>query len=314
MNFGEVIKEEILSKPAKDRCCKKAFLVGLIRGTGELYIKDDQLGLDFSIYNEEMAMLVVSYFKNLFGYEIREISVKEDKLNKRERFTLSLCGEEVTDILKDIEILSEADDELAVNLKFYNKITEKECCLKAFLRGLFVATGTCTVPSSDEYGKGGYHLEMVFSHYTPALDTHDILAKHGVNTNIIKRKESYVVYIKSVEEIKNLVAFLGLPKSVLQLMQLIINRELSNNSNRQKNCDLGNVSRQIEATAKQIDAINKIKEKFGLESLKKDLYDTAIARLNFENDSLIELSERLNVTKSCLNHRLRKIVDIAKSI
>lgn len=314
MNFGEVIKEEIFSKPAKDRCCKKAFLAGLIRGTGQLFIKDEELGLDFFVTSEEASLLVMSYLQNIFNYEVREVSVKEDKLNKKERFTISLIGKEVSSILSELEILSEADGELTVNLNFNGKITEKECCLKAFLRGLFVAVGASTVPSSREYGKGGYHLELVFSHYTPALCLNDILSKHGVNTKIIRRKENFVVYIKSVEEIKNFVAFLSIPKAVLKLMDLIIDRELSNNSNRQKNCDLGNVSRQIEATAKQIDAINKIKKTIGLENLKKDLYDTAIARINYEDFSLTELSQELKVSKSCLNHRLRKIVEIASSL
>ena len=94
----------------------------------------------------------------------------------------------------------------------------------------------------------------------------------------------------------------------------MINRELSNNSNRQKNCDLGNVNKQVEAAAKQIDAINKIKQTIGLDSLKPDLRATAVARVENSEETLAELSERLNVTKSCLNHRLRKIVAIANEL
>ena len=94
----------------------------------------------------------------------------------------------------------------------------------------------------------------------------------------------------------------------------MINRELVNNTNRRKNCDLGNLNRQVEAVAKQTDAIKKIQANLGLETLKKDLRETAQARLDNPDETLNELAEILGVTKSCLNHRLRKIVAIADEI
>ena len=94
----------------------------------------------------------------------------------------------------------------------------------------------------------------------------------------------------------------------------MINRELANKINRQKNCDLGNVNKQVEASAKQINAINKIQTTIGLDSLSKDLESTAKIRLEYPDDTLLELAERLAVSKSCLNHRLRKILAIAKEL
>ena len=102
--------------------------------------------------------------------------------------------------------------------------------------------------------------------------------------------------------------------SVLKLTDIIINREVANRSNRQKNCDLGNVSKQVDASAKQISAIKKIKQTIGLEALKQDDRAVAIAREENPDETLSELAERLNITKSCLNHRLRKIVSIANEL
>ena len=93
----------------------------------------------------------------------------------------------------------------------------------------------------------------------------------------------------------------------------MINREISNNSNRQKNCDLGNLNRQVEAVSKQLDAIKKIERSIGLDALKPDLKEVAIFRKQNPESSLTELAEILNVSKSCLNHRLRKIVEIANT-
>ncbi len=314
MNFSESVKKEILSKPIKERHCKKAFLSGLIRGTGELYEADGELGLDIRVSDDQTASLVAGFIQSLFGYEIREISVSEDRLNKRDKIILSITGERGVEVLKELEILTEQGDELVVNLNPYGEITKKECCLRSFIRGLFIASGSCTIPSVDDNSSTGYHLELVFSHYAPALATSEKLAEQNVLTKITRRRESYVLYIKSAEEIKDFLAFLPAPVSVLKLTDLIINREIVNNSNRRKNCDLGNVTKQVEASVKQVEAIEKIDQIIGLSTLKEDLFKTAVARRENPEETLSELSERLGVTKSCLNHRLRKLVLIASEL
>ena len=100
MNFGESIKKEILSKPIKDVHCRKAFVAGIIRGSGKLYEKDGSLGLEFSVNDEETAMFMTTAFRTIFGYEVREVSVFEDRLNKKDRFTLNVSGERTEEILK----------------------------------------------------------------------------------------------------------------------------------------------------------------------------------------------------------------------
>lgn len=314
MNFSPVIKKEILSKPIKDNHCKKAFLAGLVRGTGELYEKEGELGLDIKISGEDTAMLVTQLIASIYEYEIREVSVTQDRLNKKDKFVLSISGEKGEEILRDLQILIEEGDEIVVNLNLYGKINQRECCLKAFVRGLFVATGTCTLPERKEKSNTGYHLELAFSHYTPALETSQRLAEHNIITKITTRRDTYIVYIKSAEEIKDFIAFLPAPVSVLKLTDHIINREITNDSNRRKNCDLGNVNKQVEASAKQVLAIEKIDKTIGLDSLKEDLRLTAVARKENPDETLNELAERLNVTKSCLNHRLRKLVVIASEL
>lgn len=313
MSFSDKIKSEILSKPPKDKHCKKAFIAGLIRGSGVLYENDGELGLEFKAFDEQTASMLSANFKSLFGYDIREVSVFEDKLNKKDKFTLSISGERAVEILEELEVLTVDSGDIAVNLKFFGALTEKECCVHAFIRGLFVASGSCTVPSEGNCGTG-YHLEISFSHYSPALETSEKLAEYGVSTKIVRRRDGYIIYIKSAEEIKDFIAFLPAPVSVLKLTDLMINRELANNSNRQKNCDLGNVTKQVEAAVKQIAAIDKIDGTIGLDTLKPDLAETARARKKYPEETLGELAEILSVSKSCLNHRLRKIVCIANEL
>lgn len=314
MNFGAIIKKEILAKQIKDKCCKKAFLAGLIRGTGQLYLKNGMIGLDFSVHDEELFIATQNYLKSVFDYEVRDFSVGEDRLNQRDTFTLGITGERATEILLSLGILAKNKLDTVVNLKFYGQLTNKECCLKAFLRGLFVSVGGATVPQKEASNTTKYHAEFCFSHSAPASDTLGILLNHGINAKIIRRKGNYVVYVKSVEGITDLCAFLSTPVAVLKLTDLTINRELSNNSNRQKNCDMANATRQVEATLKQIEAIKKLKAKKVFDSLKKDLKETAESRIIYQDDTLSELADRLQVTKSCLNHRLRKILKLAEEL
>lgn len=311
MNFGEIVKAEIIKKTVRDAHCKKAFLAGCLRGSGTLYEKEGSLGLDFKTGDEETLILLSSYLKTLFNYDLREVSVSEDRLNKKDKFVASIYGAEAKDILLSLGILALEGNGLSVNFGF-GAVAEKECCFKAFVRGLFVASGGCTVPDIGEENGTGYHLELVFYHPRSAALVSEKLAEYGIKTKITRRKESYLVYIKSAEEIKDFLAFLPAPVSVLKLTDVMINKELANNSNRQKNCDLGNVTRQVEAAAKYAAAIEKIERIKGLSSLGGELARTAEARKEFPEDTLSELAERLNVTKSCLNHRLRKIVSIAE--
>lgn len=314
MSFIDQVKKEITSKNIKEMHCRQAFLAGFVRGASALYEKDGELGLDVKVSNEDLAAQITEYFRILFDYDVREVSVAEDRLNKKDKILLSISGEQTIDILQALEILTEADGELVVNLKFYGKLTEKECCLRAFIRGLFVSAGNLTLPTENQSSSTGYHLEMAFSHYTPALETSEKLAQFGVITKITRRKENFIVYIKRVEEIKDFLAFLPAPVSVLKITDLMINREISNYSNRQKNCDLGNVNKQVEASGKQIEAINKIAETIGLDALKSADKAVACARRDNPDDTLSELAEKLNLSKSCLNHRLRKIIAIANEL
>lgn len=315
MSFSDTIKQEILNKPIKENHCKLAFLSGIIRGNGVLYKRDGELGIDFRVPSENCVFAVTMLLKSLFNYDVREVMVTDNPFSKKDKFIISIYGKGAVNIFKALGILSESEDEIQVSLDMFNDLVKEECCLRAFFRGLFISAGTCTLPNEGtRRNNTGYHLELSFSHSAPAQATANKLAKCGIYPKITRRKENFIVYLKSAEEIKDFIAFLPAPLSVLKMTELIINKEISNNSNRQKNCDLGNVNRQIEASIKQIDAINKIDKHFGLSWLKEDLYNVAIARKESPDETLQELATKLNVSKSCLNHRLRKIVCIANEI
>lgn len=308
MNFGKVIKDEIALKPAKDVKTKKAFLSGLVRGGGTLYEKDGEYGLEFKVPDERFAEISAEYLKTLCGYEVREVEVSEDRLNKKDIVFVNVYGEKASETLEYLGITETTADGINVCYDLFKVCDGDENAVKAFLRGLFVSCGLCTIPQN---AGGAYVLELVFSHSKTALAVSETLFSFGIKSKISRRKENFVLYIKSAEGVKDFIAFLPAPVSVLKLTDVMIERELSNNSNRQANCDVGNVNKQVNAAAKQIAAIEKLENSGKFSALKSDLRDTAIARKLNPNDTFAELAERLNVSRSCLNHRLRKIVSLS---
>lgn len=308
MNFGKVIKEEIALKPAKDVKTKKAFLAGLVRGGGTLYEKDGEYGLEFKVPDERFAEIAAEYLKTLCNYEVREVEVDEDRLNKKDVVYVNVYGGNACDVLEYLGITETTTDGISVCYDLFKICEGDENSVKAFMRGLFVSCGLCSIPES---AGGAYVLELVFSHSETALTVSETLFSYGVRCKISRRKENFVLYIKSAEGVKDFIAFLPAPVSVLKLTDVMIERELSNNSNRQANCDLGNVNKQVNAAAKQIAAIEKLEKTGRFATMKADLRDTAIARKLNPNDTFSELAEKLRISRSCLNHRLRKIVSLS---
>ncbi len=313
MNFGEVIKNEILSKNIKDIHCQKAFLAGIVRGTGSLFYKNNELGLIFRVNGEQTAMVVSNYFASAFSYELREVNVSPNNFSKKETYEFTLFDDDVLNILEELGIITFSDEGYQVCFDFFAKFKDKDCCMHSFMKGLFVSSGSCSVPTNSAKNTG-YHLSIFFSHSEPASQVNLYLNSLSINSKVINRKGSYLLYLKSADEIKDFIAFLPAPVSVLKITDVIISREMINNINRKKNCDIGNVSKQVEASLAQINAINKIIELKGLDFLKEDLRVVAEFRLNNQEDTLNELANKLGLTKSCLNHRLRKIMQIYKSI
>ena len=143
-----------------------------------------------------------------------------------------------------------------------------------------------------------------------------IISQFDIFAKLIERKNNYVLYIKDAENVSDLLALVGANNSVLILQNEIVKREFRNKINRQTNCLSGNISKTVEASMKQLAAIEKIDKKIGLESLPPDLEEVALMRLANPEEPLGTLLQLSNfpLTKSGLNHRLRKIISIANKL
>lgn len=309
MTFSEMTKNEILTKKDKQPCCLVASLSAFIRSAGSLSVHGGMVGFEVVTENEEAIKYYANIIENIYGETpIVEIS------SKHKKHKLSLVSNKSTEMLIDLDILSAEKNGIIVNFNVNKYLIENECCKKAYVSGAFIGNGSVTVPKDEKNSSTNYHLEFVFSKYQTALDFSNLLSQMGFLPKYIERKDSCVVYFKNGDEISELLFFMGATKACFELKDIVIKKDIRNETNRRINCEMANIDKQVIAGENQVRSINVIIETIGLDKLPLNLKETALLRLENPGSSLEELSKMSGLTKSCLNHRLRKLTEIANNL
>ncbi|UOO36963.1 DNA-binding protein WhiA [Oscillospiraceae bacterium CM] len=184
-------------------------------------------------------------------------------------------------------------------------VLESDCCRPSFLRGAFLAGGSVTDPAKR------YHLELVTDHFNVSRETFALLLEMGFEPKEASRNGTFITYFKQSAAIEDFLTTIGAPVSAMALMSQKIEKDMRNSVNRRVNCDTANVSKTVDAALSQIEAIESLVGSSGLDSLPDKLRETAELRLENPEASLVELAALSSLTKSCLNHRLRKLVALA---
>lgn len=190
----------------------------------------------------------------------------------------------------------------------YIEDMQKEELQKCIIRGAFLGSGSVSNPESK------YHLEIILSTKFNAEKIIKILSNLTIVAKILERKNGYGVYIKDGEEISKLLALIGANSSVLKFEQIRVLRDMKNNINRKVNCETANLNKTVNAAVKQIEAIKILQETGEFDKLPENLKEVAKVRIENPDASLIELGQMLKnqIGKSGVNHRLNKILEIAK--
>ena len=312
-NFTVEVKKELLRKGLENACCKTAALSAFLRTTGSVLRSGSQIGFEFVTESEYIAEFVIALLEDVFGAELKVVQATADARNGRNRLVFQCLSSRSLYILSELGILSVNGEELMLNLGIDRYLLENERCRRAYILGAFLGSGSCTLPKMEE-ARSGYHLEIVFSGKTVADDFCEILAEYEILAKCVLRKGSSVVYLKSRESISDFFSLLGAEKAIEKLDERAEEKDVRNHINRVANCLQKNLDKSLEASVKQIQAIRTIDSVIGLSELDETLRETAVARLADKELSLKELAERLQVSKSCLNHRLRKLVKIAEEL
>lgn len=189
-------------------------------------------------------------------------------------------------------------------------LLEEDCCRTAFLRGAFLAGGSVTDPEKR------YHMELATSHQQASREVSTLLEEMGFLPRSVQRGADALIYFKQSEHIEDLLTKIGAPAAAMDIMTGKVDKEIRNGANRAMNCDMANVNKTLDAAQEQTAAIAKLRDSARWERLPEKLQQTAQLRLDYPEDSLAQLAERCEppVTKSCINHRLRKLMEEADEV
>lgn len=192
---------------------------------------------------------------------------------------------------------------LALHVNF--AILEEDCCRAAFLRGAFLAGGSVTDP------RKGYHLELATSHHSVSREVLALMRELDQEPRSAQRKGNTVIYFKQSERIEDFLTRIGAPLSAMEVMNAKLERDLRGKVNRRVNCDAANLDKAVEAAMSQVEFIRRLEASGTLAALPDKLREVAALRLAHPEDTLSQLAERCDppITKSALNHRLRKLME-----
>ena len=313
MNFSAEVKSEILKIDHPSLCCKKALLASFLRTAGSVQLMGGNIGVEMATDNKKSAEAISKVIYELYGLTT-VFTEGMDKPRRKPRTVFTCIEKNSIYLLIDLGIVEVNEDGADIKLNINWETVEDDCCKVAYIRGAFLGSGSVTLPKIDGSSSTGYHLEFVFTNYQTATDFCELLSEVYLMPKLIERKGTFIVYLKTIDEITELLAIMGAEKAVEKITGLAIEKEENNNYNRKLNCEISNMSKQMGASAKQIKAVMKIDQVMGMSELPENLRVVAEARVKNKNLTLSELAEKLGLTKSCLNHRLRKIVEISENL
>ncbi|MCW6659108.1 DNA-binding protein WhiA [Aerococcaceae bacterium NML191292] len=306
MTFASEVKKECtLLEVHKEHA--KAELAALIRMNGALNIHQQQLVLNVQSENAAIARRILALLRDHYQSDSEVIVRRKMKLKKNNVYIVR-CRQNVSALLADLNIF----DGLLPIPHVSPTIMQDEQRKRSYLRGAFLAAGSVNNPESSRY-----HLEIYSNYEEHNEDICQMMNDFHLNARTIVRRNGYITYLKEAEKIAEFLAIIGANRATLKFEDVRIMRDMRNSVNRLVNCETANVNKIINASQKQIESIKLIAERNGLEDLPEKLRVMAEFRLANPDLSLIELGEQIPggpISKSGVNHRLRKLVEIAENL
>ncbi len=303
MNFTTDVKRELIQRGIRGARAQKAALAAFVKTSAVVGERDGSPAFFIVSETEKVAEFFTGAFERVFSETLTVSRALMDKKRGRGRLILEYVGENTAKITNELSMFPETT---------YAAETEEE--MLAYIKGCFLGGGSCILPNEESDKATGYHLEFVFSDEKAAEHCCELLAAFELLAKTVRRGASFVSYIKSKETISDFLSVVGAITGLKKFTELVERRDEANRNNRAANCFSGNADKQAQASVKQVLSIRRLKEKGELEKLDGALKNTALLRLENPTLSLNELSEKSGLSKSCLNHRIRKLVTLADAL
>jgi len=307
MSFSADTKEELARLGGQKSCCELAELAALVRMDGTLQISAHQMyTLNVTTESAPVARKIFRLVKDVLKRPVDIVVRRKLRLRKNNSYMVRIYLRG----LDDLKNLGLVDEEGQILHEIAPNLIKKRCDQKAYLRGAFLAGGSINNP------EGTYHLEIVSNDEQHANALCQLVNRFKLGAKVSMRKHWYVVYIKESEHIVEFIGFIGAHRALLEFENVRVLKDVRNQVNRLVNCETANLDKIVDAAVRQLENIQLILSTIGLQSLPPTLREMAELRLEFPDASLKELGEMLRpkVGKSGVNHRMRKIDELAERI
>ena len=309
--FSAKVKEELFRQWSEARHCQIAEIAAIVSMCGRISI-DSRENYSVKIHTENVSV-ARKYFtlvKKTFNIET-ETFVTRNRGNGNISYTVIIKQHDSAMKVLQASKLVDKDGDIIEELSAVkNMVIQKSCCKRAFIRGAFLAAGSVSNPEKS------YHIEIVCATEKKAQQLREIINTFGLEAKTILRKRSHVVYLKEGAQIVDLLNVMEATNSLMEMENVRILKEMRNSVNRKVNCETANINKTVSASVKQTEDIKLIRDKIGLGELSEGLQEIAELRLEYPNATLKELGNLLSVPlgKSGVNHRLRKLSEIAENL
>ena len=312
MSFSIKVKNELANHISNATHCRIAELAALISMCGSVIIdENNNYKIRVKTETQPTAEKIKKLLWKTFKVDV-DISTRENAYSKVGRTYTLLVGDhqQALKILQATKLINE-NNEIGENFSITNNIViMKDCCKRAFIRGAFMAAGSISDPNKS------YHFEIKCNSEKKAKQLIELLENYNIDGKMVARKGGYVVYIKEGEGIVDVLNVIEAHVSLMEMENVRILKGMSNYYNRQVNCETANIKKTVATSVRQIDDIDFIIQNKGIDYLPEKLQDIAWVRKENPDASLQELGEMLDppLGKSGVNHRLRKICQIAQEL
>ncbi len=307
MSFSSDTKNELVKVQNVSTSSSVCELMGAVAYGGRIRREDGVFKVIIVTENAKIARRIYKLMKDTAGVESK---IKINKTNKNNVFYhVYTESEDAISLLITLGFISKPSDiNYITSLRVNTDYIDKSAKMKAFLRGVFLTSGSVMSPEKK------YHMEFAVSSYGLHNDVYVIMKALGLKPRVVVRGSNMVIYFKSSDEIADILTLMGAYKVLMDFHNAKILKEIRNNVNRTLNCEAANLQKMVDASMEQVMAINKLIETGRFDSLPDNLKEVAYLRLEYREHSLKELGEMLDppLGKSGVNHRLRKIQEIAE--
>ncbi len=308
MSFTSDAKKELLMLN-RDACCRLAELSALLAVNGHLSISSEGVALSFQTTSLPLARHVISLIKKLYNVDVEVISKKQVKLQKKNQYSI-VIRKKVHAIINELSLM---DSDKGFARAIDRTLLVKSCDQRAFLRGVFLASGSINHP-----GSSSYHAEVSVPNEAFAEELVELFSQFDLNAKLLEKKRNFIVYIKESEKIADFLRITGATKALLTFEDERIKRDFVNSITRVMNMELANQNKTLEAANKQLKEIAILENLVDMSKLPDTVHEAIFLRKKYPESSLMELSEasdehfKKKISKSGLNHRFRNISEMAK--